>query len=236
VFSKPIYIPCSGLEKNKLASERMKRFDRSMLAAGAPLAAAILTFGAIYGTAARSLADPVTVFLSSALIFSGALQFTTVGLLRAGAETGALIAAAVALNARHVLLGAVLRARLKSSATERTGLAWFLIDESAGLAMSASDPAATLLVVGLLCYSAWVGGTVIGILGGSIGPLRSAAEAVFPVLFVGLAALSCTSRSLAVRAFAAAALTVPLALAWPEGRGLAPVVAAIVVSIPGSAE
>lgn len=213
----------------------MRGIDRATLTAAFPVAIAIATFGAIYGTAAGRVAEPLTILLSSVLVFSGALQFTVVGLLVAGAQTGALIAAALTLNARHILLGAVLRGRIGKSAAARTGLAWFLLDESAGLSMNATNAAATLLVSGLLCYFAWVAGTAVGILGGSIDILQSAATAVFPVLFIGLAALSCTSRSLALRAVAAAALTVPLALAWPGGRGLAPVIASLLVAVPGRA-
>jgi predicted branched-subunit amino acid permease len=210
------------------------RPDKSIVLATAPVALAIFTFGAIYGTAARSVATPIQVFLSSVLIFSGALQFTIVGLVAAGAQTGALIATALALNARHILLGAVLRGRMRGSAVQRSGLAWFLLDESAGFAINARDPATTLLTTGVVCYVAWLIGTVIGILGGSIGALRSSAEAVFPVLFIGLAALSCGTWSLAMRAVISAGVTVPLALVWPSARGLAPVVAAILVSIPGA--
>lgn len=212
----------------------MKRIDRATLATTLPVAVAIGSFGAIYGTAAREIAEPLEVLLSSVFIFSGALQFTVLALLVAGAQTGALIAAAVTLNARHILLGAVLRARIDDSPYVRSGLAWFLLDETTGLSMNARHPTATLLFSGLICYAAWVVGTAIGILGGSIEGLQSVASAVFPVLFVGLSALSCSSRSLALRAVAAATLTVPIALAWPGGRGLAPVIAALAVAIPGT--
>ena len=212
----------------------MKRPDGSSFAAVVPFALAIFTFGVIYGTVARRTAEPLAVLLSSVLIFSGALQFTIVGLILAGAQAGALIAAALTLNARHVLLGAVLRPRIQESALKRAGLAWFLVDETTGLALNARNPAVTLLVSGSACYIAWIGGIAAGIAGASIDALRSAATAIFPVLFVGLASMSCTSRSLAVRAAVAAPLTVALALAWPGGRGLAPVLAAVIAAAPGT--
>lgn len=172
--------------------------------------------------------------LSSVVVFSGALQFTVAGLLLAGAGAPAVLAAALTLNVRHVLLGAVLRPRINTSLLERAGAAWFLLDETVGLALTREgDPARILWRAGPVCYAAWLAGTAVGVLGGSIDELQSAAEAVFPVLFIGLAALSCRNRSTAVRALVAAVITGIVALLWPDARALAPVGAAIAVSVPG---
>jgi predicted branched-subunit amino acid permease len=59
------------------------------------------------------------------------------------------------------------------------------------------------------------------------------AGAIFPVLFIGLASLACRTRSHAVRAVGAAALTAALAFVLPDLRALAPVVAGVVVALPG---
>jgi predicted branched-subunit amino acid permease len=172
--------------------------------------------------------------LSSLLIFSGAVQFTIAALLSAGAAAGALVAGSVTLNLRNLLLGAVLRPRVHRRAIDRAGLAWFLTDESAGLAIASEDDAAkTLLASGAAFYLAWQVGTALGLLGASVESVRAAAEAVFPVLFIGLAALSCSSRSILVRAAVAAMLTAGAAVLWPSARGVAAVVAAIAVALPG---
>jgi predicted branched-subunit amino acid permease len=65
--------------------------------------------------------------------------------------------------------------------------------------------------------------------------VEGAAGAVFPVLFIGLAALAATRRSTIVRAVAAAGLTAALALAVPDLRMVAPVIASVVVALPGRA-
>ncbi|MDQ3707772.1 MAG: hypothetical protein M3387_00370 [Actinomycetota bacterium] len=44
--------------------------------------------------------------------------------------------------------------------------------------------------------------------------------------------MAATSRSLVFRSLAAAAVTVVLAFAWPVGRAIAPVIAAILVALP----
>jgi predicted branched-subunit amino acid permease len=209
--------------------------DRMMLAAAAPPAAAILVFGAIYGSLARPLLGVGGTVLSSLLIFSGAVQFTIAALLLAGASVGALIAGSLTLNVRNLLLGAVLRPRLVHGPGARAALGWFLTDESAGLALTSDDDAGrTLIVSGLLFYTAWQIGTALGLLGASLDAVRDAAEAVFPVLFIGLAALSCTTPSIALRALGAAVATAVGVLLLPDGGALAAVAAALVFAVPGS--
>ncbi|MPZ70452.1 MAG: hypothetical protein GEU71_13130 [Actinobacteria bacterium] len=210
----------------------MKR--RAILSAAVAPATAIVVFGATYGTLARHVIGAGAAMLSSLLIFSGAVQFTVVGLLSAGAGPGALVAGSVTLNFRNLLLGAVLRPRVQGGPARRAGLAWFLVDESAGLALaSGTDVTRTLFASGALFYIAWQVGTMLGLLGASVEGVRSAATAVFPVLFIGLAALSSASRSMAARAALAAGLAAGAALLWPGGRGVVAVAAAIAVALPG---
>jgi predicted branched-subunit amino acid permease len=208
--------------------------QRAVLAGAAAPAAAIVVFGAIYGSLAGPVMGAGATMLSSLLIFSGTVQFTVAALLSAGAGAGAVIAGSVTLNLRNLLLGAVLRPRIARGPLQRAGLAWFLVDESAGLALASEEDAArTLLMSGAAFYLAWQAGTVLGLLGASVEGVRSAAEAVFPVLFIGLAAVSCSSRSMALRAAVAAGLSAGAALVWPGGRGVAAVIAAIAVALPG---
>ncbi len=206
-------------------------------ATAAPLALAIAVFGTIYGAAASPLLGGWESVLSSAVVFSGALQFALVGLLLGGASTPAMLLTAVLLNFRHLLLGAALRPSLESPPFRRAGLAWWLIDETAGLALASRGSAAvTLLVAGSMCYGAWVAGTAAGVLGGSLASLRELAAAVFPVLFVGLAALAAHGRDLVLRALLAALVTVGLSFAFPPARDVLPALVAVAVSIPGGGE
>lgn len=111
--------------------------------------------------------------LSSLLILSGAVQFAAAGALVAGASIAAILATAVMLNARNLLLGAALRSRLQNSRPARAGLAWFLLDESAGLALTAKRSSGrVLLTAGLLCYFTWGAGTVVGVVGASLASLE----------------------------------------------------------------
>jgi predicted branched-subunit amino acid permease len=209
-----------------------------------PAAIAIGVFGVLYGAAARPLIGPELTVAASLIVFSGALQFAIVGLLTAGAAAPALLLTALTLNLRHVVLGAVLRPRMSGSWLRRAGLGFLLIDETFGFATTAGSDARlslaeraaiterTLLVSGLLCYAIWIGGTVLGVLGAGLPGLEGFAAAVFPVLFLGLAALAARSRSIALRAAGAAGITAVIAITLPDARALAPVVAGMLVALP----
>jgi predicted branched-subunit amino acid permease len=218
---------------------------RSVLATSLPVAAAIAVFGTLYGAGARPLLGVPLTIASSLFIFSGSLQFALVALLSAGAAAPALLLTAGTLNLRHLVLGAVLRPRIGGSRLRRAALAFFLVDETFGFAVAAGDSAEregraaaaaaerTLLVSGVVCYLAWQVGTLIGVLGAGLPGVEGVAGAIFPVLFIGLASLACRTRTDAVRALAAAALTAGVTFALPDLRALAPVVAGVLVALPG---
>lgn len=204
-----------------------------VLISAIPIAFAIGVFGTIFGAASTPLIGRELTLAASLIVFSGALQFAMVGLLLAGAPVTPLLVTAVLLNLRHLLLGAALRARISGSVLKRAGLAWFLIDESAALTLAAQErPAMTLVCSGLLFYIAWFVGTLIGTLGASLPQFGSVAEAIFPVLFVGLASISADRRELKVRALAAAVISAVLAMVWPSVRSYVPVLAVLLVIIP----
>jgi predicted branched-subunit amino acid permease len=208
-----------------------------------PAALAIAVFGIIYGAVARPLIGPELTLASSLIIFSGATQFSIIALLAAGAATPALLLTAAILNIRHLVMGAVLRTSVGPSRVRRALLAWFLLDESFGFTVLAAGRVEagprreavaehTLLVTGICCYLAWIVGTGLGILGAGLPGLDGVARAIFPVLFIALAALTARTLSLAGRAFAAAMITALICLTLPDWRGLAPVVAGLAVALP----
>jgi predicted branched-subunit amino acid permease len=210
---------------------------RAIVLVAAPAAAAVAVFGVIYGSLSGSLVGTAVTVLSSLLIFSGTVQFTIAGLLVAGASPPALVMSALTVNLRNLLLGALVRPHVRLDAPRRAGLAWFLLDETTGFALAAErDASRTMLVSGALLYVSWQIGTLVGLLGATVGPVASAAEAVFPVLFIALSAMSWTSASAVVRTVAAALLTFAIVSLWPQTLGIAAVVAAIVVALPGGSE
>jgi predicted branched-subunit amino acid permease len=208
-----------------------------------PAAAAVAVFGSLYGAAARAYLGAPLTLVSSVIVYSGALQFALVALLGAGATLLPLLLTAVVLNLRHLVLGAALRSRFESGPLGRALLAFFLVDETFGFAIAAGNAVEprvvgatterTLLVAGLTLWIAWLVGTVVGVLGGGLAAVESVAGAIFPVLFIGLASLAVTRPSHVARAVAAAVLTAAVAVLLPDLRMLAPVIAGVLVALPG---
>lgn len=209
---------------------------RPILVAALPAAAAIFVFGVIYGSLAGPELGAAATMLSSLLIFSGSVQFTLIALLTAGAGPVALLAGATTLNLRNLVLGAVLRPRVDRTPVRRGAMAFFLTDEAAGLAlMSSGDAPRVLVLSGSLFYASWQAGTAVGLVGASVDALSEAAAAVFPVLFVGLAAAVCPSWNVALRAVVAAMIVGVATWLWPDTQGVAAVLAAVAVAVPGRA-
>ncbi len=204
-----------------------------MLAA-APLALAIGVFGVVFGAAASAEHGALLTVAMSLLVFSGAVQFAVVGSLTSGATLAAVLLTVVALNARNLVLGAALRPRLGGSRVRRALMGWFLTDESFGLAVASGVRAARVLVIsGALFYVAWQVGTILGVGGAQALGLADVAAAVFPVLFIGLAAITASGRTGAIRAITAAAIVVVGTILVPGLHPFLPIVAALLAALPG---
>lgn len=199
-----------------------------------PIAAAIGVFGVLYGAAAQPLFGTWLTLISSVVIFSGTVQFSMVGLLAAGAGPVAVLWAVFVVNIRNFALGGAVRPHLIGGGLRRMIVSWFLIDETVGLALAAPSQAdRTLFRSGVVGYLAWVAGTAIGVAGGAAVALQGLASAVFPVLFVGLAALMVRGATGLVRAAVGAAVTLVLLFLWPGSAGLAPILGGVVAALPG---
>jgi len=195
----------------------VQRIASPVVVDAVPVAAAIGAFGVIYGATASTVLGPGMTVASSLLLFSGAAQFTMVGLVAAGTGPLAVLVAVAVLNLRHLPLAGIVLPRLGPGRLRRGFLALALLDETAGLAVVSERPAArTMAVVGALSYVASVVGTVAGVLGADLLAAAPLAGAVFVILFVGLAALTCRTTGDARRALAAAMVTAALLLIVPS--------------------
>ena len=191
-------------------------------------------YGVVFGATASAEYGIGPTVAMSLLVFSGAVQFAVVGLLTNGVAYGAVILTVVALNARNLVLGAALRPRVDGTRRRRVLMSWFLVDEGFGLAVASGRQAARVLVVsGMLFYLAWQAGTLLGVAGAQAVALEDLAAAVFPVLFIGLASITATGRSGALRAVAAAAIVLLGTILVPGLHPFLPIVAALLVALPG---
>lgn len=158
-----------------------------------------VVFGASVGLVGVS--GPGAV-LMSALVFSGAGQFAALPLWPQG---GAVIVLSVfVLSLRFCLITASMAPMLVgASRLRRAILAYCVTDENYALAVTRGGGRlvpAYLVGSWIPLYFGWLIGTVIGVLVGAqvpagwVGPLKS----VFPLLFLVLTVLLCTSVRLAV--------------------------------------
>ena len=209
--------------------------ERDIVLAAFSTGLAIAVYGVVFGVVAGPDWGSWHAIAASALVYSGSAQFAAAQLLAQGGGTGAVISAAAILNARNVVLGAVLRSRVRTGVVRRAGVAFLTDDESFGLAMASARPAVRVVLgAGAIFFVAWVGGTAIGAFVGAGSVLfADAATAMFPVLFVGLAAISVENRAGLSRTVAAGLGTLALVYALPSVRDFVPVAAAIAVSLVG---
>lgn len=203
------------------------------LSAIVPVAAAIAVFGIVYGAAAQPLFGSLLSLASSVIVFSGTVQFTLLGLIAVGTGPIAILWAVLVVNIRNIALGGAVRPHLQSHGIRRLLLSWFLVDETVGLALTSPSQADSILLrAGVWAYGAWIGGSAIGVAGGATFGLEGLASVVFPILFIGLAAIMVSTRRAVYRTVAGAAITFVLLLAWPALAGLAPVIGGIVAAVP----
>lgn len=194
----------------------------------APVATAIGAFGVIYGATASTVISPAMTVTSSLLMFSGAAQFTMVGLIDAGATSAAVVVAVTVLGARHLPLAAVVLPHLDTGRGRRALLALTLTDETTGLAVASQRPAArTLATVGVTAWCAWIAGTVAGVAGADLLAAAPVAGVVFVILFIGLSALTCRSPGDVVRAGAAAAITAVVLRSVPSAGAIGAILVAV---------
>jgi len=206
----------------------------AVLVAAIPVAAAIGVLGVVYGAVAEPVLGPGLTIASSVAAFSGAAQFAMVGLLASGGSAAAVLASVIPLALRHVPLAAILRPHLRWGRGRRVLLSLFLTDETVGLALTRDAQAErTVVLSGAAAYSAWVAGTVAGVAGASLGAIAPLAESVFPVLFIGLAAVTARRRRDAVLAGMAAGAAAVLLTVAPGAGVLGALAVAIGVAAAG---
>ena len=140
----------------------------------APIAAFVIPFGIAFGVAAsaKGISPEISVFMSVA-IFAGASQFAVLDLWYAPLPLATLALTVLAVNARHILLGAALAPwLLQVSIVRRLAALLLLTDANFAYAMSARDrketDAGILFGSGLTIWIMWIVSTAIGGLTGSL--------------------------------------------------------------------
>jgi 4-azaleucine resistance transporter AzlC len=218
------------------AGARAARPDGAASAAGgfaagvravAPIAVAVVPFGASFGILARDAGMGVLApIVMSLTTFAGSAQFAVASVLGSDGAVAAAIVAAVLLNLRYLAIGVSVAPALRGSPARRVAEAQLAVDESWAVAhRNGRVDRGRLLGAGTVLMACWLAGTVAGVLGGSaLGePADYGLDAMFPALFLALLAGQLDGRRARVAALSGGLIALALTPLLPPGL---PIVAA----------
>jgi predicted branched-subunit amino acid permease len=226
----------SGGSRNLPVTDPGSRGFRFGTARGLPLALVVGMFGVVFGAlaAATDRVGAVPAVAMSVITFAGSAQFAAVSVLSEGGQTLPAAAAAIMLNLRYVPIGVTVAPYLRGAWWRRLLVSQLIVDESWAVASRAGGryDIPVLAGVGVVLWLAWVGGTVIGVVGGrALGdPAALGLDAAFPALFLALLAAHLRGRRSVVAAVMGGGLALVLVPFVPPG---VPIVAAGLAALLG---
>jgi predicted branched-subunit amino acid permease len=167
-----------------------------------PIAVSVIVYATVSGMLAKqaglTFAESA---LMSGLVFSGSLQFTALGIWATPLPVASLLVTAVALNLRHLLLGAALRLRFSRFTPRQVYPSLLLMtDENWALSVSKFNrgerDGAHMLGGGIVVFLSWVGANLLGYTVGSLigDPERLALHFTATIVFAALLALMFRGR------------------------------------------
>ena len=209
---------------------------RNPILVALPLAAAIAMFGISFGVLAAS--DPAfggaAAIVMSATTFAGSAQFAALSVLSAGGNVVAAIVAAVLLNLRYLPIGVSVAPSMRAGVLRRFLASQLVVDESWAVAARRGGrfDIRTLIIAGAVMWLAWVGGTAIGVVGGSaIGdPNALGLDGGLAALFLALVWPQLRERRSQLAALLGAAIALGLVPFTPAGL---PIIAAATAALIG---
>ena len=203
-----------------------------------PLAIAVGLFGVSFGVLSASTGGigPLPAIVMSITTFAGSAQFAAAAIVAAGGQPIAAIAAALMLNARYLPIGISVARFLRGGVLGRFGLAQLVVDESWAIASRGDGEfdGDRLIGAGIVLWSSWVAGTVVGVIGGeALGdPAVLGLDAAFPALFLALLVPQLRSRTAVAAAVLGGAIALVLTPFTPAG---VPIIAASAAALIGLA-
>jgi 4-azaleucine resistance transporter AzlC len=203
-----------------------------------PLAVAVGLFGVSFGvlsvTSGGMGALPAMVM--SATTFAGSAQFAAASILAGGGQPVAAVAAALLLNARYLPIGVSVARFLTGGPATRFAKSQLVVDESWAIAAQGEGEfdAGRLIGAGIVLWLAWVGGTIVGVIGGeALGdPATLGLDAAFPALFLALMASQLGSSRTIMAAVLGGVIALALTPFTPPG---VPIIAAAAAAFIGLA-
>lgn len=213
------------------------RMPTRMLGAAAGIGVAVGVYGISFGVLAVAAGlTAAQACVMSMLVFTGASQFTFIGVLAGGGGALAAAGPAVMLALRNAAYGLSLAPILPGRLRDRALAAHLVIDESTAMARAEDDPGAArraFLATGVSVWIFWNAGTLAGaLLGSGLGDPRAfGLDAMFPAAFLALLAPQLRRPGAPVAALAGAAIALVVVPFAPAG---VPVIAALAGVVPGA--
>ena len=174
-------------------SSRFKIFFKGVTDVS-PLMIPVVPFGIIFGVLAIDLGlSPITTMGMSIIIFGGASQIIFLQLFSAGASSLVILSSVGAVNARHLLYGAVLSEHMSDfKMTWKIIFSYFLVDQAFAVTnpylKKSTDKNKVFhsFGAGATCWIIWQTTTIIGIYLGSIIPDKLGLSFAVPLTFLAL--------------------------------------------------
>jgi 4-azaleucine resistance transporter AzlC len=190
-----------------------------------------VSFGVVAQDAGLSSAAAIAM---SAIVFAGASQFAAIAIFGAGGAVGAAIVAAALVNSRFLAMGIALGPSLPGGALRRALQGQGMVDASWAQAARGDGTFDRSLMFGstAIQYVGWVGGTVVGAVGGGVLSDADALglDAIYPAFFLALLLEEMRNRRARGVAAAGAVLALVLVPIAPAG---VPILVASLASLVG---
>ena len=181
----------------------LPRPSRAAITEGWPVLLTSAVIGATFGVIARqSGASVLEASGSSVIIFAGAAQFATAGLLKDGATPIEVAISVLLINLRHALMAASLRPFFTgTSVAQRLGLAYLLTDETFAMSIGwfrrGQRDLSYYVTFGAGLWLCWNAGTLGGALFGAgiDRPERYGIDFAITACFIAIVTLSARHRT-----------------------------------------
>jgi len=212
-----------------------RRSFRAGVRAGLPYAAVGGLLSMSFGVLARDVGFPVeAAIVMSGIVFAGSAQFAAVVILAGGGSVAAAVAAAALVNSRFLPMGVALGPSLPGGAARRAVQGQTVVDASWAMANRGDGTFDRWFLFGSTApqYVTWLGGTILGALGGDLlgDTTRFGLDAIYPMFFLGLLIAEIKDRRSGAVALAGGLVALALVEVAPAGL---PVLAASVVALWG---
>jgi 4-azaleucine resistance transporter AzlC len=215
-------------------TETEARTIKDGVKAGLPFTLPALAIGMSFGVLAEPVMGAAAAIAMSFLVFAGAAQFASVGILAAGGSLASAVSAGLLINSRFLPMGLALAPALRGGPLRRAAESQAMVDASWALANRGDGTFDREIMLGATIPQAicWWGGTVIGVLAGSLlgDPEALGLDAMFPAFYLALLAEEMSDRAALSSALLGAAIALCLVPFAPPGI---PVVAASAAALLG---